>query len=408
MQMTIAEPTVWTDTDRRMMARALELATKGVGLVSPGPLVGCVVVGAGGEIVGEGFYVFEEIKHAETIALEIAGEKASGGTAYVSLEPHAHYGRTAPCTDALIAAGIKRVVAPIEDLNPKVSGKGFAHLRAAGVNVETGLLRDEATHVNEAYLHYMSTALPFVHLKLAVSLDGKIATRTGDSRWITGPEARARAHELRHQYDAILVGAGTATTDDPLLSDRSGLPRRRPLVRVVLDSHVRLSPESQLAITTSEAPVIVFGDPESPGTAALRAQGVEVVELGRPRRAAPTVDASLVNTTVGAALRGRPSVNDVLRELGSRSLQSVLVEGGSTIAGEFLDGGLVNKVTFFIAPKIVGGVDAPSAIGGKGIEAMSEVLELEGVTVVQHGKDVEVTGYPFIKASGKGSPADEG
>ena len=277
MQTTIAEPTVWTDTDRRMMARALDLAVKGVGQVSPGPLVGCVVVSSTGEVVGEGFYVFEDIKHAETIALDIAGEKARGGTAYVSLEPHAHYGRTAPCTDALISAGIKRVVAPIEDLNPKVSGKGFAHLRAAGVNVETGLLREEATLVNEAYLHYMSTGLPFVHLKLAVSLDGKIATRTGDSRWVTGPEARARAHELRHQCDAILVGAGTVTTDDPLLSDRSGLPRRRPLVRVVLDEKLRLSPESQLATTTSEAPVIVFGDPESAGTAALRAQGVEIV-----------------------------------------------------------------------------------------------------------------------------------
>src|SRR5678816_798681 len=277
MQMTLAEPTVWTDTDRRMMARALGLAVQGVGQVSPGPLVGCVVVSPAGEIVGEGFYVFEEIKHAETIALDIAGEKARGGTAYVSLEPHAHHGRTAPCTDALIASGIKRVVAPIEDLNPKVSGKGFAHLRAAGLKVETGLLRDEAAQVNEAYLHYMSSGSPFVHLKLAVSLDGKIATRTGDSRWITGPEARARAHELRHQYDAILVGAGTVTTDDPLLSDRSGLPRRRPLVRVVLDRQLRLSPESRLATSASEAPVIVFGDPESPGTAALRAQGVEIV-----------------------------------------------------------------------------------------------------------------------------------
>lgn len=379
MQMTIAEPTVWTDTDRRMMARALELATKGVGLVSPGPLVGCVVVGAGGEIVGEGFYVFEEIKHAETIALELAGDRARGGTAYVSLEPHAHSSRTAPCTDALIAAGIKRVVAPIEDLNPKVSGRGFAHLRAAGIKVETGLLCEDATQINEAYLHYMSTGLPFVHLKLAVSLDGKIATRTGDSRWITGPEARARAHELRHQYDAILVGAGTATTDDPLLSDRSGLPRRRPLVRVVLDQHVRLSPESQLATTTSEAPVIVFGDPELPGTAALRAQGVEIVNAKHR------------------------DLRSVLGELGSRSLQSVLVEGGSMIAGEFLDGGLVNKVTFFIAPKIVGGVDAPSAIGGRGIEAMAEALELERVTVIQLGKDIEVTGYPR-----KGSAADEG
>ena len=380
MEMTIAEPTVWTDTDRRMMARALELAARGVGQVSPGPLVGCVVVGPSGEIVGEGFYVFAEIKHAETIALELAGEKARGGTAYVSLEPHAHYGRTPPCTDALISAGIKRVVAPIEDLNPKVSGKGFAHLRAAGITVETGLLRDEATQVNEAYLHYMSTGLPFVHLKLAVSLDGKIATRTGDSRWITGPEARARAHELRHQYDAILVGAGTAITDDPLLSDRSGLPRRRALVRVVLDSHVRLSPESQLATTTSSAPVIVFVDPESLGTAALRTQGVEIVN----------------------AKHG--DLHSVLRELGSRSLQSVLVEGGSTIAGEFLDSGLVNKVTFFIAPKIIGGTDAPNAIGGRGVDAMSEALELQSVTVVRHGKDIEVTGYPrAINTSAKGS-----
>jgi diaminohydroxyphosphoribosylaminopyrimidine deaminase/5-amino-6-(5-phosphoribosylamino)uracil reductase len=379
MQTTIAEPTVWTDTDRRMMARALDLALKGVGQVSPGPLVGCVVVSATGEIVGEGFYVFEDIKHAETIALDIAGERARGGTAYVSLEPHAHHGRTPPCTDALLAAGIKRVVAPIEDLNPKVSGKGFAHLRAAGVNVETGLLSDEASQVNEAYLHYMSTGLPFVHLKLAVSLDGKIATRTGDSRWITGPEARARAHELRHQYDAILVGAGTATTDDPSLTDRSGLRRRRPLVRVVLDEKLRLSSESQLATTTSEAPVIVFGDPQSSGAVALRAKGIEILK--------------------------HRDLSAVLRELGSRSLQSVLVEGGSTIAAQFLDAGLVNKVTFFIAPKIIGGVDAPSAIGGSGVEAMSEALELERVTVVQGGKDVEVTGYP---RNTKGSPTDEG
>ena len=377
MQTTIAEPTVWTDTDRRMMARALDLAVKGVGQVSPGPLVGCVVVSATGEIVGEGFYVFEDIKHAETIALDMAADSARGGTAYVSLEPHAHHGRTAPCTDALIAAGIKRVVAPIEDLNPKVSGKGFSHLRAAGVQVETGLLSEEATQVNEAYLHYMSTGMPFVHLKVAVSLDGKIATRTGDSRWITGPEARARAHELRHAYDAILVGAGTVIADDPLLTDRSGLARRRPLVRVVLDRQIRLSPESQLATTTSEAPVLLFGDPESEGTAALRAQGVEIV---KPR-----------------------DLSAVLRELGSRSLQSVLVEGGSTIAGEFVDAGLVNKVTFFIAPKIIGGIDAPSAIGGSGVEAMSEALELDRVNLIQHGKDIEVTGYPF-----KGSPADEG
>jgi diaminohydroxyphosphoribosylaminopyrimidine deaminase / 5-amino-6-(5-phosphoribosylamino)uracil reductase len=309
--------------------------------------VGCVIVSPAGEIVGEGFYLFKDVKHAETVALELAGERARGATAYVSLEPHAHHGRTPPCSDALIAAGIKRVVAPLEDLNPKVSGKGFAHLRAAGITVQTGLLREEATQVNEAYLHCMSTGLPFVHLKLAVSLDGKIATRTRDSRWVTGPEARARTHELRHQYDAVLIGAGTVRTDDPLLTDRSGLPRRRPLLRVVLAD--ALTPDSQLATTASEAPVILFNDSD---------------------------------------------VRAVLKELGSRSIQSVLVEGGATVAGEFVDAGLVNKVTFFIAPKIVGGTDAPSAVGGRGVEMMSEALELENVTVTQRGKDIEVTGYP--------------
>jgi diaminohydroxyphosphoribosylaminopyrimidine deaminase/5-amino-6-(5-phosphoribosylamino)uracil reductase len=364
-----------------MMARALELATKGIGQVSPGPLVGCVVLSPAGEIVGEGFYIFEAVKHAETIALEIAGEKARGGTAYVSLEPHAHHGRTPPCTDALIAAGIKRVVAPIEDLNPKVSGKGFTHLRAAGIAVEVGLLREEAEQINEAYLHYMSTGMPFVHLKLAVSLDGKIATRTRDSRWITGPESRVRAHELRHEYDAILVGAGTAETDDPQLSDRSGLSRRRPLVRVVLDDEVRLSPDSQLAATTAKAPVILFGNERANHADVLRAQGVEII-----------------NSTHG-------DLGGVLRELGSRSIQSVLVEGGSTVAGEFVDAGLVNKITFLIAPKIIGGVTAPSAIGGTGIATMSEALELERLTVTKRGNDIEVTGYP---RTAKGIPSDEG
>lgn len=331
------------------MARALELARKGVGQVSPGPLVGCVIVSASGEIVGEGYYIFAELKHAETIALAQAGEKARGGTAYVSLEPHAHHGRTPPCTDALIAAGIKRVVAPIEDLNPKVSGKGFAHLRAAGVLVQTGLLADEATQTNEAYLHFMRTGLPFVHLKLAVSLDGKIATRTGDSRWVSGPESLARAHELRHESDAIMIGAKTAAIDDPLLTDRSGLPRRRPLIRVLLGQESVLSPDSQLARSASEeAPVLVL-------------EGEAVV---------------------------------ILKELADRSVQSVLVEGGSGVAGKLMDAGLVNKVTFFVAPKIVGGAGAPSAIGGSGVEKMADAWELDRVTVVQRGKDLEISGYP--------------
>jgi diaminohydroxyphosphoribosylaminopyrimidine deaminase/5-amino-6-(5-phosphoribosylamino)uracil reductase len=348
-----------TEIDRRMMARALDLAKKGVGQVSPGPLVGCVIVNPQGEIVGEGFYIFEELKHAETIALAGAGEKARGSTAYVSLEPHAHHGRTPPCTDALIAAGIKRVVAPIEDLNPKVSGKGFAHLREAGLEVQTGLLADEATQVNEAYLHYMRTGRPFVHLKLAVSLDGKIATRTGDSRWVTGAESRARVHELRHACDAILVGAGTVLKDDPLLTDRSGLPRRRPLVRVVLDDEVRLSPASKLATTTGEAPVLVFGSAEGKKLSELTETGVEIV---------PSNPKNLLT---------------VLETLGRRSIQSVLVEGGATVANSFIDAGLVNKVSVFIAPKLIGGCDQ-----------MAEALELERVDMAQRGRDLEVTGYP--------------
>ena len=331
-----------------MMSRALELARKGIGQVSPGPLVGCVIVSPSGEIVGEGFYLFEELNHAETNALAQARGKARGATAYVSLEPHAHHGRTPPCTDALLAAGIKRVVAPIEDLNPKVSGKGFAHLRAAGVEVQTGLLAEEATQINETYLHYMRTGLPFVHLKLAVSLDGKIATRTGDSRWVSGPESLSRTHELRHQYDAIMIGAGTAAVDDPLLTDRSGLPRRRALVRVVVGEQSRLS-DSQLVRTAAEgAPLMVLsGD-----------------------------------------------LSSILKELADRSLQSVLLEGGARLAGEFVDAGLVNKVTFFIAPKLVGGTTAPSAIGGKGVEKMANALALERVSVVQRGKDLDISGYP--------------
>jgi diaminohydroxyphosphoribosylaminopyrimidine deaminase/5-amino-6-(5-phosphoribosylamino)uracil reductase len=370
---TLIEPAAnWTTNDRRLMDRALELASKGTGLVSPGPLVGCVIVDSEGQVAGEGFYVFEDVKHAETLALAMAGDKAHGGTAYVSLEPHAHHGRTPPCTDALIAAGIKRVVAPVEDLNPKVSGKGFEHLRNAGIEVQVGLLADEATRLNEAYTHFMRTSRPFVHLKLATSLDGKIATRTGDARWITGVESRTEAHELRHKYDAILVGLGTAKTDDPNLTDRSGSKRRRPLVRIVLDDQLELSTQSQLVTTASEVPLLVFTNSSADETRVreLEQQGVEVVR------------------NVNRDLAG------VLNELGSRSLQSVLVEGGSQVAGMFVDAALVNKVTFFVAPKIVGGKDAPGAIGGLGVERMSEALQLEDVEVFKRGNDLEVTGYP--------------
>lgn len=361
-----------SETDRRLMSRALELAAKGEALVSPGPLVGCVLA-RDGKIVGEGFYVYEDVKHAETLALEQAGKLAQGATAYVSLEPHAHHGRTAPCTDALITAGITRVVAPIEDPNPKVSGRGFAHLRAVGVQVDVGLMAGEAERINERYIHFMRTGRPFVHLKFAMSLDGKIATRTGDSRWITGEGARARVHELRNAYDAILIGAGTATVDDPLLTDRSGKTRRRPLIRIVLDERLQLSADSQLARTAHEAPLLIVTASES---------NIEEAQLLEERGAEIFRDRS----------NGR-DLSILLKELGSRSIQSLLIEGGAGVAGRFLDAGLVDKVTAFIAPMIIGGRAAPNAIGGDGAEMIADALHLRDVEVIQRDQDVEMTGY---------------
>jgi diaminohydroxyphosphoribosylaminopyrimidine deaminase / 5-amino-6-(5-phosphoribosylamino)uracil reductase len=363
--------------DLRLMGRALDLAAKGAGLVSPGPLVGCVIAGSTGEIVGEGFYVYEELRHAETIALEQAGSRAMNATAYVSLEPHGHHGRTPPCTDLLIAAGIKRVVAPIEDPNPKVAGRGFEHLRSMGIQVCVGVRSREAERLNEKYLHFMRTGRPFIHLKLAASLDGKIATRGNESRWITGEESRARVHKLRHEYDAIMIGAGTAVADNPLLTDRSGLPRRRSLTRVVLDDRIQLSPESSLAQTAAEAPVLLFaatGNEEKAGI--LQSCGIEIFADGR-------------------------DLLKVLAELAKRSLQSVLLEGGAGLAWDFLDNGLVNKVTFFISPMIIGGRTSPNAVGGLGVERISDAIKLEDVEVTHQGRDLEVTGYPSQPVSRK-------
>lgn len=355
-----------------MLARALELAARGAGQVSPGPLVGCLIVDRGGEIIGEGFYIYERVKHAETLALEQAGARARGATAYVTLEPHAHTGRTPPCTEALTRAGVARVVAPIEDPNPLVSGRGFARLKEAGVAVTVGVLEREAARLNEKYIHSLRHARPFVHLKLACSLDGRIATRTGDARWITGEESRARVQLLRRDYDAVLVGSGTAAADDPLLTDRTKLQRRRPLLRVVLDERLRLAPDSQLARTARESPVLVFTSESADArkVAALEERGVEVLK----------------------AASGVRDLDSVLEELHRREVQGVLVEGGANIAGAFLSAGLVNKASFFIAPVILGG-DALGAIAGAGALTVKEAARLRDVEVARHAEDVEVTGY---------------
>jgi diaminohydroxyphosphoribosylaminopyrimidine deaminase/5-amino-6-(5-phosphoribosylamino)uracil reductase len=356
-----------------MTRRSLELAACGVGQVSPSPLVGCAIVAENGEMVGEGCYIYEKLTHAEVIALNQAGEKSKGATAYVSLEPHAHYGRTPPCTEALINAGIKRVVCPIEDPNPLVAGKGFEFLRQSGIEVVTGISQAEAERQNEKYIHWHKAKRPFVHLKMAISLDGRIATRTGDARWITGEESRKKSHELRHEYDAILIGANTAIVDNPSLTDRSGRKRRRKLVRVVLDNTLRLSPNSQLVLTARETPTIIFTDNETDEKIKLlKDEGAEVVRIAE----------------------GGRNLFGVLQELGKRDLQSVLVEGGAEIAGAFCDAKLIDKVSFFIAPIVIGGRDAPPAIGGQGAQVLASAMRLHDVEIVKHAEDLELCGYP--------------
>ena len=363
----------FSEYDIKMTRRALELASFGIGQVSPSPLVGCVIVAENGETVGEGTYIYENVTHAEILALQQANGQAKGSTAYVSLEPHAHTGRTAPCTEALINAGIKRVVAPIEDPNPLVSGKGFQVLRENGIEVVTGILKEDGARLNEKFCHWHKMKRPFVHLKMAISLDGRIATRTGDSRWITGEESRQKSHELRHEYDAIMVGANTVAVDNPSLTDRSGKKRRRKLVRVVLDNSLKVSLNSQIVYTANETPTIVFTDSrDTEKIAELKSEGVEVLQIAE----------------------GGRNLQGVLQELGKRDVQSVLVEGGTRLAGAFYDAKLIDKLTFFIAPIVIGGEDAPTAIGGKGAPLLSTAMRLRDAEITVRGEDYEITGYP--------------
>lgn len=354
--------------DERFMRRALELSAQGAGLVSPSPMVGCVVVNTSGRIVGEGFYIYDRIDHAEKIALEQAGNQAHNATAYVTLEPHAHFGRTAPCTQALINAGIARVVYAIDDPNPLVAGSGGEALRHAGIEVTTGVLAHEAARLNDAYLHFQRHGRPFVHLKMACSMDGKIGTRRDETHWLTGDVARARVHELRHNSDAVLVGANTAVIDDPLLTDRSGRPRRRPLVRVVMDNGLATPAHSRLVSTIDEAPVLIFTSSTTiVGDSHLNGLGIEIVPV--------------------SSIKIDPA--EVLANLAGRGIESVLVEGGPIIAAAFLAAGLVNKVTFFIAPLIIGG-DGPQVIGPAGL---ADTARLRDVQVTRRGDDTEISGY---------------
>jgi diaminohydroxyphosphoribosylaminopyrimidine deaminase/5-amino-6-(5-phosphoribosylamino)uracil reductase len=343
--------------------------------VSPNPLVGCVVVSSDGEVVGEGTYIRDDVVHAEAIALQQAGERARGGTAYVSLEPHDHQSRTPPCTEVLIDAGITRLVCPIEDPNPLVSGNGFERLRASGIEVITGILAAEAERLNEKFICWHKKGRPFVHLKLAISLDGRISLDNSVTTALSGEEAIRRVHAFRHEYDAILIGGNTASVDDPVLTDRSDKPRRRPLVRVILDNRLRVSTDSKLAATAGEFPTIVFSNStDEEKVEALFQRGIQV----------PRIDAR--------------DLRAVLAELKQRDVQSVLVEGGTQVAGAFCDSKLVDKVTLIAAPMIIGGSSAPVAIGGRGADSTAAAMHLKDVEITRLAEDIEITGYPEWRA----------
>jgi diaminohydroxyphosphoribosylaminopyrimidine deaminase / 5-amino-6-(5-phosphoribosylamino)uracil reductase len=361
------------------------LAEQGVGQVSPNPLVGAVVV-RDGEIVGRGFHRFNERHHAEVWALEEAGDRAQGATMYTNLEPCSHHGRTPPCTEAIIRAGVRRVVSSVRDPNPSVCGRGFDQLRAAGIEVVSGVCEADGMRLNEAFFMYQTENRPFVHLKTAASLDGRIATRTGASRWITGEAARTAGQELRHRYDAILVGIGTVVADDPRLTDRTGRFRHRPVVRVVLDARLRLPVASRLAQTAHEDPVWVFcAASEADAEQARRRAELERLDV-------KVFETPLVRTQTDG--RARLDIHAALRALARETVTGVLVEGGAEVAGSFLTAGLVDKVTFFIAPILIGGRAATGAVGGDGFAELRDAMRLTDVSTNHVGGDLVVTGYP--------------
>ena len=358
--------------DERWMQRALELASRGVGLCSPNPTTGAVIV-RDDKFVGEGFHTYDGLNHAEILALESAGGRARGATLYVNLEPCSHMGRTGPCIDAIIASGIARVVAAIEDPNPLVAGRGFKKLRAAGIEVEVGPGRKQAHTQHEAFARWITSRLPFVTLKSALTLDGQLALpqsgRRASSTWITSEESRAEVHRMRHASDALLTGIGTALADDPRLTDRSGNPRRRPLLRVILDSRLRLPLKSQI-VRSAMNDVAVFTTLRENHVRAkkLLAAGIEIVRV--PRR------------------RGHVDLRAVLRELGRREIMSVILEAGSALNGAALSAGIVEKLVLFFAPRISGRPDLPFArIERAPFNALSDM------TVQRFGPDLCVTGY---------------
>lgn len=357
--------------DVEFMRQALLLAKQGRGHVEPNPLVGAVVVQEG-KVVGRGWHQRFGGPHAEVFALEEAGEAARGATLYVTLEPCCHYGKTPPCTDAILRAGVKRVVAALTDPFPEVAGKGIAVLQQHGVAVEVGLLADEAEELNAPYLKLVRTGRPYVIAKWAMTLDGRIATAKGESRWISGEESRRRVHELRGRVDGILIGIGTALADDPLLTARP--PGPRTACRIVLDSRLRLPLTSRLVQTAKEVPVLIFHEPEVDAASRQRLEtaGCECVALPTSGR----------TEAIGA----------ILDELGRRRFTQVLVEGGAEILGGFFEARAVDEAMVFVAPLIVGGRSALGPVGGHGAGTLQQALRLARWTVEASGEDWLIRG----------------
>ncbi|MCL4200884.1 MAG: bifunctional diaminohydroxyphosphoribosylaminopyrimidine deaminase/5-amino-6-(5-phosphoribosylamino)uracil reductase RibD [Pirellulaceae bacterium] len=341
--------------DQQAMARALELAARGQGHVEPNPMVGCVIV-ADGQIVGEGWHRRFGGPHAEREALDQAGAAAAGATMYVTLEPCCHHGKTPPCTDAILQSAVRRVVVAHRDPFPQVDGGGIGRLQAAGIEVETGLMAAESRELNAPYLKLVCRGRPWVIAKWAMTLDGKLAARSGDSRWISGESSRRRVHLLRGRMDAILVGAGTVAADNPSLTARpSGA---RTPVRIVLDSRAALPTDSQLVRTAREVPVLVVAGPQPPeeNCRRLRDAGCEV--------------------WIGQADDPGQRLSELLDELGRRRTTNLLVEGGSQVLGNLFDAGLIDEVHVFVAAKLVGGAAAPSPLAGRGLEQMAQAIRL--------------------------------
>ena len=393
-----------TAHDEEHLRAALNLARQSVGLASPNPAVGAVILDPNEQIVGRGFHQYDEKKHAEIVALEQAGARAKGGTLYINLEPCCHVGRTGPCTSAVFDAGISRVVAAMHDPNPRVAGRGFEQLRGAGVVVEVaeGELRNQARALNEGFAKFIQHQTPLVTLKAGMTLDGKIAPPPGEQEnptalgsagasrgWITSEEARAHVQQLRHESDAILVGVGTVIADDPLLTDRTGIPRRRPLLRVIVDSRLRLPLESRLVETANKDVVVFCGFAEESHKKALEERGIQVEQL-------PLYPPAWALVAGGRAVKSadnRPDMRALIKRLGEMEITSLLIEGGALINWAALSSGIVDKVFLFYSLKILAGTGAVPFASGEGFRHMTEAAQVKSFQIHRFGEDFAIEGY---------------